>query len=475
MLKKIILLSAALAVLRAYPVFAEEMEFNKVRININGIDRVQWGEELTLDNGSTTPYSITYNDTTYLPLRKISSFYGKEVEWDGDSRMIYIYSDEYTPDSGYIKPELQSDTFNTAAINIDGQTLVLPNTDYTLDNGSSTPYTIMYNNTTYLPMRQLCSLLGKNIYWNGDSRTVSVTEKKQISELITVKADSYGNVWQYSIFTAYEYFSTGDTITNRYLSVKDNERGFERVYLLADTDIKVTDNYMYFIRNTSPNRSYGPSVSFNKLTFMNDLNSQDGEIIGNDSYYTCGVFDDEYLYYVTFSPGNAQHSDLHAFDLNGSQVASWQSDTWTKITAIGLTQSNEKTAVLSLSYFPISSDPSAHPWQSTRTFYKDEKKFNEPMSFAPMILNEENSENTYIYLYIYSRDAKYISENSDFAFTVNGIPASGELVSVSGYMLFKISGWTGKYESYDLSISITDRNTGEVKNISLNDLKPNEE
>ena len=61
------------ACLFAIPVLGDNIEvlFNSVRININGLDKIQWGENITLDDGSTTPSSLLYNGTTYLPLRKI--------------------------------------------------------------------------------------------------------------------------------------------------------------------------------------------------------------------------------------------------------------------------------------------------------------------------------------------------------------------------------------------------------------------
>ena len=62
-----------------------EFLFNKLRININGVDCVQWGEEIKLDNGNVVPYSILYKGTTYLPLRKIGEFNNKKVCWNGDT------------------------------------------------------------------------------------------------------------------------------------------------------------------------------------------------------------------------------------------------------------------------------------------------------------------------------------------------------------------------------------------------------
>lgn len=75
------------AVLCCVPAFAENIQalFNQIRINVNGIDIAQWGESYTLESGEEVPYSISYRDTTYLPLRKIGEINDKKVYWNGDS------------------------------------------------------------------------------------------------------------------------------------------------------------------------------------------------------------------------------------------------------------------------------------------------------------------------------------------------------------------------------------------------------
>lgn len=80
------------AVFCCIPAVAENIQvmFNQVRINVNGVDKAQWGEDYTLDNGDTAPYSITYKDTTYLPLRKIGELNGKKISYNGDTETVSI-------------------------------------------------------------------------------------------------------------------------------------------------------------------------------------------------------------------------------------------------------------------------------------------------------------------------------------------------------------------------------------------------
>ncbi|MBQ3462284.1 MAG: hypothetical protein IJH36_04100, partial [Clostridia bacterium] len=76
----------AASVIAAIPAMADMIDafMNTSRINVDGVDRLSWGEEMELDNGFIAPSSINYKDTLYLPLRKISELSGKDVFWNGD-------------------------------------------------------------------------------------------------------------------------------------------------------------------------------------------------------------------------------------------------------------------------------------------------------------------------------------------------------------------------------------------------------
>lgn len=343
-MKKSVVVITAILMAVSTTAFAEDMAFNQVRINIEGTDTVQWGEELELGGGEKTPYSIIYNGTTYIPLRKIGTYLGKKVEWDGDTRTVYLYDEEFIKDETAIKYNCNSDMFDTVSINIDGKTVIYPNKPYVFDDGTQTPYSIIYNDTTYLPMRQLCELLGKKIYWNADSRTVSITDNGKDFNTITEKADKYGHIWEYYTFAAYDSDYDEDIY---YIAARDKERGYERVYRLADTRIKVTDNDIYFARNTGGGYSRSEvNATLVKLAFNNDENSQDGEIIEKISYFTSGVFDGNYYYYALFSPGITQHGKLYAYNLDTGESYSRRTLTYTKIKGLDLVESNAEKAKL---------------------------------------------------------------------------------------------------------------------------------
>ncbi|GMQ57093.1 hypothetical protein AN1V17_14880 [Vallitalea sediminicola] len=77
-------------------VFAEDIKeainvmLNNVNISVNNEVVGKIGENYTLDNGNKVPNTISYKDTTYLPIRKISELLNKDIDWDQDSKTVCI-------------------------------------------------------------------------------------------------------------------------------------------------------------------------------------------------------------------------------------------------------------------------------------------------------------------------------------------------------------------------------------------------
>lgn len=321
-MKKILLMLAAAAV--SGTTASAELSLNQVRVNVDGIDRVQWSEEIILDNGTAAPYSLIYEDTTYLPLRKMGEFLDKKVEWDSSTRTIYLYDTELvkTTDVGTEFVGI----YNSVNINIDGNTLV-----HTGENYNFIPSSIIYNDTTYLPMRSLCELLGREIYWNGDSKTVSITKKRENESFIAAKADSNTIVWEYSTYKC------GD---NTYLAVRDKLRGYDRVYRYVG-DLKADDDgielvrlsRIYNDRSANPyNVNKGYVAEYCKIPYLSDENSQDGTVTASyqmpmNSLINGDVFfSTTYIYPSTMARYRVFASDIYTGEtLDGYNMPIWSS------------------------------------------------------------------------------------------------------------------------------------------------------
>lgn len=230
---------------------------------------------------------------------------------------------------------------NQLRINIDGVDEIQWEEDLKLANGKTTPSSILYNGTTYLPMRKIGELLDQEISWNGDSKTVSVTGMRNSKETIIEKPDNNGNVWEY-----YTFKSGSKT----FLGVKDETRGYERIYCLASSSMRITDDEIYFLKRTETHaQKYMPSgATIVKLSFNNDVNTQDGEIIKNLWPAADSAFDGDYVCYYGRNDGsNNRHSKLTMYNyLTRESDVLVMSNQWEYIISWELTKSTDKGVIV---------------------------------------------------------------------------------------------------------------------------------
>ncbi|MCH5209376.1 MAG: hypothetical protein J1F01_00250 [Oscillospiraceae bacterium] len=270
------------AVLFAIPVLAENIDalFNSVRINVNGVDEIQWGEN------------------------------------------IYYRSE--------------------------------------------TPSSILYNGTTYLPMRRLAEMSGQKIYWNGDSNTVSMTGKQGVIIPITEKPDKNGNVWEYYRFT--------DDNKINYLAVKDKARGYERVYRLGSESIRVTGDEIYFLRDVE--LTYRRRIKLIRLPFANDENTQDGEELYTVEYFTGGLIDGDYIFCLNYhyKGTSNQYGEIIAYNYINGEESIYNGGRGVEYKNIAIKESNNDKVTLNYNF----TYSSHRKGEGEITFDKTTNTFGEP-------------------------------------------------------------------------------------------------
>lgn len=79
------------------PALAQSLnaDFNAINIKQNGKKVASVGDGYTLSNGTVVPFSISYNGTTYLPMRKLSELLGLKVNWDEKTNTASLNSVDY--------------------------------------------------------------------------------------------------------------------------------------------------------------------------------------------------------------------------------------------------------------------------------------------------------------------------------------------------------------------------------------------
>lgn len=138
----------------------------------------------------TQVHPVLYNGTTYLPVRAIGELMGKNVNWDQNTLTVTLSGRRTTaattgardvnPQQQTIQAELRPDF----TIIVDGATRT-----FTDANGSRV-YPVLYQGSTYLPVRAIGELMGKSVNWDGVTRTVTLSASSSGGGLVT-DADSF--------------------------------------------------------------------------------------------------------------------------------------------------------------------------------------------------------------------------------------------------------------------------------------------
>lgn len=173
MIKKLIASVTCLIMLSASAVFAEDTKTHEN--NNTDIQIVIDGEKLTpKDVNGKIVHPFLLDGTTYLPARAVSEALGQAVEWDGLNRIVYIGE----------KASTAFESSEVIKIVING-TLIEPK-----DVNGKVVNPFLIDGTTYVPVRAITEALGKEIAWDGETRTIFITGDFYKVDLDTLKAFS---------------------------------------------------------------------------------------------------------------------------------------------------------------------------------------------------------------------------------------------------------------------------------------------
>ncbi len=135
-------------------------------------------------------YPAIYNGTSYLPVRSISTVLDKSIEWDSASKTIFIGKTLSDP-SGLGTNNTETNLLRTTQDKTNATSKaryvtaylkpdVLVMNDFVIQSFSDTNgkivYPIIYNGTTYLPIRGIGEMLNKTIQWDGVNGIISIQD-----------------------------------------------------------------------------------------------------------------------------------------------------------------------------------------------------------------------------------------------------------------------------------------------------------
>lgn len=137
------------------------------------------------DGNGQIAFPIIYQGKIYLPLRGLSGMFGEPIEWNEPSKTLFFGKTMSAPDKG------QGLVYEDSAEPLEVRSMPedLPEMDeaYVREDAivmvdfvikplqgeeGDTFAPIIYRDSTYLPVRMLCEMLGEPVYWNEGDQTI---------------------------------------------------------------------------------------------------------------------------------------------------------------------------------------------------------------------------------------------------------------------------------------------------------------
>lgn len=197
MKKFLVTLTLALTLVASNMVYAAviptEVELNQnLTITYNG--KVQRFKNVKGD----IVYPISYEGTTYLPIRSISCLFETEIEWDENTNSIYLGKGSLDTVAAEDISEFVPGTNQNIIVDLNQDIKIYYNNEVQTfkDVNGKVVYPLSYQGTTYLPVRAISNLYNANIEWIGETSTV-VINKQNSSEIeidVTLSGDNITNI-----------------------------------------------------------------------------------------------------------------------------------------------------------------------------------------------------------------------------------------------------------------------------------------
>lgn len=179
-----------LTMMLTFSCYAAELVDESATAIINNEISIVYNNEIKsffdVNGNSVSP--ITYNDTTYLPIRSISALFNIPVHWDGVNRKVLLGSGDVVESTVKTISTFNKGTNTNVELTV-GKTLTI---EYNgkeqsfANEKNNVVYPLLYNGTTYLPVRAISNMYGASVDWNEENKRVTLTSEDKVAQITDV-------------------------------------------------------------------------------------------------------------------------------------------------------------------------------------------------------------------------------------------------------------------------------------------------
>ena len=254
------------------------------------------------DANGKVVYPISYNGTTYLPIRAISSLFGTEIAWDGNENTVYLGKGELDSKCSSVVNSFDSMKNETVNVFVNSKIKIVYKNERQLfkDANKNLVYPLSYQGTTYLPVRAISNLFNAEITWIGEKNEIEIVYNKQsldmsqsleINNMIGTYKNLAGETINYTTMRNDFYYDVGFS----YIEADKNDIG-------KFIDSKMTST---FERNTY-------MLEFEELNaedFTEEIPSEAQYVLTINNMFSKGIIDfyklsDDKLKLISINRGN---------------------------------------------------------------------------------------------------------------------------------------------------------------------------
>lgn len=143
------------------------------------------GKTIAFDDVGLKAAETTSGSVTFVPIRKLAEMLNCTVAWRGSDRTVHIFKNGRSVMFTIDNPEIVIHNFEVGSKFIyttEAKKQYVVDTDMNI-------YPVVFDDRTLLPVRAAAEILGSTVDFNGEAKTITITETQDMQNYVPTIAD----------------------------------------------------------------------------------------------------------------------------------------------------------------------------------------------------------------------------------------------------------------------------------------------